>query len=98
MQLVASFPKEVQEGMAGGMKNPAAFVTALKTIYSKHGCNLTPQPKEFNYTLDQVFGEGGDPTVAGAPYVIPCSRALVPFQLTGSMAQDSQRLDDHRPP
>ncbi|RPD66179.1 proline iminopeptidase [Lentinus tigrinus ALCF2SS1-7] len=67
MQLMQFFPKEVQEGLAGGMKDPKAFQAALREFHAHHGCLVKPFPPEFVYSLDQVFGENGDPTVAGAP-------------------------------
>ena len=66
-QLVQSFPKEVQEGLMGGMKNPKAFQAALREFHAHHGCLVKPLPAEFLYSLDQVFGENGDMTVATAP-------------------------------
>jgi proline-specific peptidase len=69
MRLLQKFPKDVQEGMAGGMKNPSAFISALKVFQAAHVCTLKPVPAEVSYTLDCVFGEKGDPTVAGAPCV-----------------------------
>lgn len=67
MQLMQKFPKEVQEGLAGGMSNPKRFHAALLEFHAVHGCTVQPLPKEYTYTLDQVFGENGDPTVASAP-------------------------------
>ncbi|KAI0362157.1 proline iminopeptidase [Trametes cingulata] len=66
-QLLQTFPKDVQEGMAAGMKNPKAFQAALREFHAHYGCTVKPMPAEFIYSLDQVFGEHGDPTVASAP-------------------------------
>ncbi|RDX56731.1 proline iminopeptidase [Lentinus brumalis] len=66
-QLVQTFPKEVQEGLMGGMKDPKAFQGALREFHAHYGCLVKPLPAEFIYSLDQVFGENGDPTVASAP-------------------------------
>ena len=66
-QLVQSFPKEVQEGLMGGLENPEAFQAALREFHAHHGCLVKPLPAEFLYSLDQVFGENGDMTVATAP-------------------------------
>lgn len=71
MQLLQTFPKEVQEGVIGGMKNPEKYEAALRELHRVHGCILNPQPKEFVGTLSQVFSKDGDPTVAHAPYVYP---------------------------
>jgi proline-specific peptidase len=66
MQLMQTFPKEVQEGLAGGMKNPEKFWAALQQFHAVHGCTIKPFPKEYLYTMEQVFGANGDPTVASA--------------------------------
>lgn len=71
MQLLQTFPKEVQEGVIGGMKNPEKYEAALRELHRVHGCILNPQPEEFVSTLSQVFSKDGDPTVAHAPYVYP---------------------------
>ncbi|KAL6299313.1 proline iminopeptidase [Sparassis latifolia] len=67
MQLLQDMPKDVQEGMAGGMKDPTKFRAALAQFHAVHGCTAKPFPKELAYSFDQVFGENGDPTVATAP-------------------------------
>ncbi|PIL24033.1 hypothetical protein GSI_13784 [Ganoderma sinense ZZ0214-1] len=64
--LALSFPKEVQEGLAAGMQNPRAYQAALKKFHGRHGCTIQPFPKELAYSLDRVFGDDGDPTVASA--------------------------------
>lgn len=64
-QLVKTFPTWVQEGMAIGMKDLKASAPAMKEFRTKHGCRITPFPKEYVYTLDRLFSiENGDPTVA----------------------------------
>ncbi|KAI0315990.1 proline iminopeptidase [Amylostereum chailletii] len=65
--LLKEFPKDVQDAMANGMKDPAAYYAALKVYHAKHGCTVTPVPKEVQYSFDQVFSPEGDPTVASAP-------------------------------
>ncbi|KAJ3570789.1 hypothetical protein NP233_g4164 [Leucocoprinus birnbaumii] len=70
VQLLQEFPEEVKQGVLGGMSDPPRYRAALKKFHAVHGCIVKPQPYEFTYTLDQVFGEDGDPTVAGAKYVI----------------------------
>ncbi|KAL7283426.1 hypothetical protein ACG7TL_002856 [Trametes sanguinea] len=67
MQLLQAFPKSVQEGMAAGMKDPAAYQAALRQFHAVHGCRVQPTPPEFVYSLEQVFGANGDPTVASSP-------------------------------
>ncbi len=64
--LAQSFPKEVQEGLMAGMKNPKAYQAALKEFHARHGCTIQPFPKELAYSLDRVFGDDGDSTVASA--------------------------------
>ncbi|KAI0919680.1 hypothetical protein AcW1_003131 [Taiwanofungus camphoratus] len=67
MQLLQTFPKDVQEGMAGGMKDPPRFHAAIKQFHATYGCTVKPYPKENWHSFDQIFGENGDPTVASAP-------------------------------
>lgn len=64
--LAQSFPKEVQEGLMAGMQNPKAYQAALKEFHARHGCTVQPFPEELQYSLDRVFGDDGDPTVASA--------------------------------
>jgi len=67
MQLLQDFPQDVQEGMMGGMKDPEKFHLALRKFHAKHGCTVKPVPEGYKYSLEQVFGPDGDPTVASAP-------------------------------
>lgn len=69
MELMQSMPKEVQEGLGVGMKDPAKFWAALQEFHKVYGCTVQPTPKEYLDSMNWVFGPGGDPTVAGAPYV-----------------------------
>jgi proline-specific peptidase len=66
-QLMQAFSDEVKQGLMGGMKEPEKFFDALKELHAVHGCVTRPVPPEYWYTLDQVFGPDGDPTVASAP-------------------------------
>ncbi|KAG5642146.1 hypothetical protein DXG03_003576 [Asterophora parasitica] len=66
-QLMQSFSKDVQEGLGSGMKDPPKFFAALREFHAVHGCTIKPFPPEYLYTLEQVFGPDGDPTVASAP-------------------------------
>lgn len=66
-ELIMGFPEEVGKGFAAGMKDPPAFLAALKAFHAVHGCTVRPMPAEVTYTLDRVFGLDGDPTVASAP-------------------------------
>lgn len=67
MQLLQAFPEDVQQGFAAGMKDPPKFWAALQKFHAVHGCIVNPFPTEFRYTMEQVFGPDGDPTVATAP-------------------------------
>ncbi|EMD34962.1 hypothetical protein CERSUDRAFT_85714 [Gelatoporia subvermispora B] len=67
MQLMQSMPPDVQSGLQGGMKDPKKYEAALLVLHAKHGCTVKPFPAEAKYSLDQVFGADGDPTVASAP-------------------------------
>jgi len=67
MELMKAFPASVQEGLGAGMKDPAKFWAALQAFHAVHGCTVKPFPEEFVYTMQQVFGPDGDPTVASAP-------------------------------
>ncbi|KAG6886638.1 hypothetical protein C0992_003030 [Termitomyces sp. T32_za158] len=66
-QLMQAFPMTVQEGLKSGMKDPSKFFAALKEFHAVHGCTVNPFPPEYLFTLEQVFGPHGDPTVAAAP-------------------------------
>ncbi|KAG5334144.1 hypothetical protein C0989_004338 [Termitomyces sp. Mn162] len=65
-QLMQAFPFSVQEGLIAGMTNPPQFFAALQEFHAVHGCTIKPFPPEYIYTLEQVFGPHGNPTVAAA--------------------------------
>ncbi|KAI8986769.1 proline iminopeptidase [Trametes punicea] len=67
MQLLTTLPKEVQEGMAAGPSDRKRYREALRQFHAKYGCLVQPTPEEIEYSMDQVYGEDGDPTVANAP-------------------------------
>ncbi|CDO75001.1 hypothetical protein BN946_scf184965.g3 [Trametes cinnabarina] len=67
MQLMATLPKEAQEDLMVGMKDLKRYREGLRQFHAKHGCLKQPFPEDLAYALDQIFGEGGDPTVANAP-------------------------------
>ncbi|GJE94521.1 proline-specific peptidase [Phanerochaete sordida] len=73
MQLMATFPEDVQKGLMAGMAQPKEYYDALRVFHRSYGCTLDPPPQEYIYTLDAVFGEGGDATVASAllPELMP---------------------------
>jgi len=45
------------------MKDLEKFGPALQKF---HGCIIKPVPEKLTYTMAQVFGPDGDPTVAAA--------------------------------
>lgn len=65
-KLAAGFSKDIQEALKEGSTNPDKYRVALSEFYAVHGCTVKPTPKEFNYSLDRVFGVDGDPTVPTA--------------------------------
>ena len=71
MMLAQTFPKEVQEGLLGGMQNIKAYQAALKEFHAHYGCTVKPFPEELEYSLDRVLGDDGDPTVASAGCDLP---------------------------
>jgi proline-specific peptidase len=64
LELMQAFPEDVQEGLLAGMTDPPKFAAALRQYYAVHGCRVLPLPEEYLYSLDQIFGPNGDPTVA----------------------------------
>lgn len=66
LQLMQPFPEDVQEGLLAGMSDPPKLAAALNVFYAVHGCRVLPLPKEYVFSLDQVFGPDGDTTVASA--------------------------------
>ena len=79
MQLLASFPDDVKQGMGAGFGDPKKYRLALEKFHAVHGCTVQPVPKEITFSvLDQILGdretgEGGDPTVSMAMCVIVIS-------------------------
>lgn len=65
-QLLKTFPKSVQEGLAGGMSNRERYLAAMKEFDAVHLCTVVPWPAEMNYSLDVVVGPKGDMTVTRA--------------------------------
>jgi len=67
-QLIQSFPKDVQEGISLGSGDLKRFRDAMRQFHAVHGCTVKPTPKEVIYSLDQVLGDDGDPTVSKAMF------------------------------
>jgi proline-specific peptidase len=67
VQLAKTMPEPVVQGLSAGIQNPTQYYPALLAFNAVHGCTVKPLPEEYVYTLDQVFGKNGDPTVANAP-------------------------------
>lgn len=66
VQLMQTFPPDVQQGLMAGMAQPRAYYDALRVFHRSYGCTLDPTPQGYVYALECVFGENGDPTVASA--------------------------------
>ena len=65
-QLMQTMPEDVQEGLSAGRKDVAKYRPALFEFYAAYGCMVSPPPKDFMYSLEMIYGEEGDPTVASA--------------------------------
>ncbi|KAI0919674.1 hypothetical protein AcV5_001673 [Taiwanofungus camphoratus] len=63
-QLIQTFPDDVRESLKVGMTNPKRFAAAMRQFNAVYGCRVTPVPKEYTYSFDQIFGKNGDLTVA----------------------------------
>ena len=63
VELVQTFPQEVQDGLEAGISDPPRYRDALAKFHAKHGCIVVPVPEELEYSLAQLFD---DPTVESA--------------------------------
>jgi len=66
-ELLQTMSQEVQEGMMGGMADPAKYWAALQQFHGRYGCTLDPPPKEYYTSMEYIFGPEGDHTVANSP-------------------------------
>lgn len=63
-QLIQTLSKEAQEALNDGRtENCERYRAALFELHSRYGCLVKPFPKEYVYSLDQIFGPEGDVTV-----------------------------------
>lgn len=63
-QLIQTLSKEAQEALGEGRdKDGERFRAGLFELHSRYGCLVQPFPKEYVYSLDQIFGSEGDTTV-----------------------------------
>ncbi|OJT06638.1 L-amino acid amidase [Trametes pubescens] len=67
MELLSKFPQAVKDAIAKGFEDREAYWNALLEVYAVHGCRAKPFPKDLEYSLLQVYGEGADRTVDEAP-------------------------------
>lgn len=61
IQLLAEFPKEVEEGLVAGYDDVPKYRAAMDVFFAKHGCTVKPLPKEMNVSFEYLFE---DPTVS----------------------------------
>ncbi|KAF9467901.1 proline-specific peptidase [Collybia nuda] len=67
-KLASTFPKDIQEALGKGFADPEKYHAALTEFYAVHGCTVKPNPKEFDYSLGQVFGDHRDTSVPNAMF------------------------------
>jgi len=61
IQLLSTFPQDVQQGVLVGFSNPPVYRAALGEFFGKYGCNQRPWPAPLNASFDYLFA---DPTVS----------------------------------
>ncbi|EJF61532.1 proline-specific peptidase [Dichomitus squalens LYAD-421 SS1] len=66
-ELLQQYPQWVKDAIAKGFEDREAYWKALGEVYAVHGCRVQPMPKDLEYSLLQVYGEGADLTVENAP-------------------------------
>ena len=100
--LKKELPLEIQEDFKNGPKDMMKYRKALEYLHSKHGCILDPPPKGIiTAVLDPIFGdretgEGGDPTVAFAMYVLTQRDPMFIPDLVWQERRNSRRMVNHR--
>jgi proline-specific peptidase len=77
MELLSAFPKEVQESVSVGMKDPKRFREGLAPFHAAHGNTVKPLPKEYFDSLYAAIGDDGDPTVSQGMCVL-CDLLRIP--------------------
>ena len=101
MQLAATLPKEVQEGLAS--PDPKVSASATREFFSTYGTRVRPLPTDYVYSLEQAIGDNADRTVPGAMYVCRHSTTafvLITGRFSGELKEWSiiDRLHTIRPP
>ncbi|KAK7687140.1 hypothetical protein QCA50_009643 [Cerrena zonata] len=63
-QLIGTLSEEAQKALEDGReKDREKFRAGLFELHSRYGCLVQPFPKEYVYSMDQIFGPEGDTTV-----------------------------------
>jgi len=60
IQLLSTFPQDVQQGVFAGFSDPPRYRAALGVFFGKYGCEERPWPVRLNVSFDYLFA---DPTV-----------------------------------
>ena len=61
LQLLSTFPQDVQQGVFAGFNDPPRYRAALGEFFGKYGCNERPWPVPLNVSFDYLFA---DPTIS----------------------------------
>ena len=72
VQLLSTFPADVQQGLMAGFSDPVRYRAALTVFYNSYGCTVQPWPASLNASFDAIFG---DPTVSNKM----CGLLLPPY-------------------
>jgi proline-specific peptidase len=75
IQLLSTFPQDVQEGVMAGFSDPVRYRAALRVFFGSYGCTLKPWPAPLNASFDTLFA---DPTVPIKMCGSPLPPALYP--------------------
>jgi proline-specific peptidase len=62
----ATMSKDVQDKIAGGPGNLAAYVEGMLALYAEYACRMKPMQQELLDSLDWLYGENGERTVTQA--------------------------------
>jgi proline-specific peptidase len=66
VERTATMPKDVQDKIAGGPGNLAAYVEGMLALYAEYACRTKPMQQELLDSLDWLYGENGERTVTEA--------------------------------
>jgi len=61
IQLLSTFPQDVQAGVMVGFSDPVRYRTAITIFFHSYGCTLQQWPASLNASFDALFA---DPTVS----------------------------------